>query len=215
MRIAMLALLSSVAALPVIVPPASSAPDGDDRFHHSETMMRVVERQCAEGTGNDAFCGCQIESLKMYLPPQYASLTPISIEKGRTYQVFDISPDTPRYIQDQLYEATRHCLEEFTDYQRPSAPGDDDRFHHSETVMRVVERQCAEGTGNDAFCGCQIESLKMYLPPKYASLTPISIGKGRTYQVFDISPDTPRYIQDQLYEATRYCLEEFTDHPGP
>lgn len=88
------------------------------------------------------------------------------------------------------------------------ALGSESRYQHSQAVLDVVERQCVDGTHNSAFCDCVIEALNMYLPPEYASLIAVS-PRRRTYQFFELHPDTPRYIEDQLDDETTYCREEF------
>jgi hypothetical protein len=110
--------LTFLTTLAVTVGAMPNAVASEARYHHSKAVMDVVEQQCAEGIGNDSFCRCAIEALNMYLPPTYASLLGVSVQEN-TYQFFDLHEDTPRYIEDQLYEATRHCREEFTDSTEP------------------------------------------------------------------------------------------------
>ena len=93
----------------------------------------------------------------------------------------------------------------------PYAENSENRYQHSKTVMDVVEQQCTKGTGNRYFCDCAIAALNMYLPPEYASIIHVSLGKARVLPIFDLHTDTPGYIKDQLYDETRSCLEKFTD----
>lgn len=96
----------------------------------------------------------------------------------------------------------------------PAAVGDEDRYQHSEAVMKVARRQCAEGIGNRAYCACVIDGLEMYLPPPYASIISVSHGKHRVFQIFALNPDTPGYIEDQLEDQASYCRQQFANASG-
>jgi hypothetical protein len=108
-------LVALTATLSVFVVSSSYASDGEATYQHTAKVKRTFERQCMEGTENSAFCDCAMETLNTLVPPEYASILSVSLRRGRVLSIFELHPDTPGYLEDQIDEEVTYCRETFAE----------------------------------------------------------------------------------------------------
>jgi len=108
-------LVALTATLSVSIISSSYASDGEAPYQHSAEIKRTFERQCLEGTRNVAFCDCVMETLDTLVPPEYASIVSVSLRGRKVRSIFELHPDTPGYLEDQIDEEVAYCRENFAE----------------------------------------------------------------------------------------------------